>query len=275
MKWQELIQNSAWIVDDLLTFNECEYFLNKATEAGISKKKALGDVRHRNSQHTSFDDVDMAEKIYERIKNYIPQEIIVKQDCENNGLKHSKNELYGRWVPYGLNYRWRVICYPGVGHFGPHRDGCHIVDENNRSLITINGYLTDRPTGFGGATRFLNDAIDLSLNADGLFTTSDDDVLHRVEADKAGKAVVFLHDLMHDGEPLKEGSPPKWLFRTEIMFKRDPESAPQMTCEQKEARKLLKEAEISEMQGDIMEAIKLYNRAYKLDISLDYGAGDI
>jgi hypothetical protein len=38
---------------------------------------------------------------------------------------------------------------------------------------------------------------------DGIFTTPEEAVLHRVEADKAGKAVVFFHDLMHDGEPLK------------------------------------------------------------------------
>lgn len=34
-------------------------------------------------------------------------------------------------------------------------------------------------------------------------------VLHRVEADKAGKAVLFFDELMHDGEALEEGSPPK------------------------------------------------------------------
>ena len=58
------------------------------------------------------------------------------------------------------------------------------------------------------AMLFVKDSLDLNLDEDtGIFTTADDDVLHRVEADKHGKAVVFFHDLMHDGEPLKENSP--------------------------------------------------------------------
>ena len=115
--------------------------------------------------------------------------------------------------------QWRIACYPGKGHFGPHRDGDYVKDEHHRSFITINGYLTDRPRGFGRATRFVKDNIDVyRSDQNGILTTSEEDVLHRVEADKAGKAVVFLHDLMHDGEPLKAGSPPKWLFRSEVMF---------------------------------------------------------
>jgi hypothetical protein len=108
------------------------------------------------------------------------------------------------------------------------------------------------------------------LNEDGIFSTSEDDVIHRVEANKAGKAVVFFHDLMHDdGEPLKEGSPPKWMFRTEIMFERDPKTAPQMTSQQREAREFLRKAETAEMQGNIPEAITLYKKAYRLDTTLD------
>jgi len=53
---------------------------------------------------------------------------------------------------------------------------------------------------------------------DGVHTSPEDAMLHRVEANKAGKVVVFFHDLMHGGKLLKEGSPPKWLFRSKIMF---------------------------------------------------------
>merc|ERR1712071_701634 len=148
-----------------------------------------------------------------------PQDVWVnkKEDCcDNHGNNNNNNNhlgltyyynskeqlLDGRWKPYGLNYRFRIICYPGKGHFGPHRDGYYIVDEHHRSLITINAFLTDRPSGFGGATRFLKDDIDLSLNEEGIFSTCESDVLHRVEAEVAGRASVFFHDMMHDGEPL-------------------------------------------------------------------------
>jgi hypothetical protein len=270
MKCEEVIKDSAWVVEDLLTYEECQQFINNAVKAGIHNTTSKGDIRHRNSTTVGIDDVEMSQKIYDRIKDYIPQEVIVDKDCTNDGLCYNKEQIYGTWVPYGLNTRWRVACYPGIGHFGPHRDGCHFVDENHRSLITINGYLTDRPIGFGGATRFVKDSLDLNLDEDtGIFTTTDDDVLHRVEADKHGKAVVFFHDLMHDGEPLKENSPPKWLFRTEIMFERDPETAPQLTSQEREARDFVKRAELAEEEGNISEAIRLYKRAYRLDSSLD------
>ena len=89
------------------------------------------------------------------------------------------------------------MCYPGTGYFGPYRDGNIVKDEHHRSLITINGYLMDRPRGFGEATRFVKDNIDVQRSEqNGVLTTPEEDVLHWVEA---GKAVVFLQDLMHDG----------------------------------------------------------------------------
>jgi len=269
MKWRELIKDSAWVVEGILTEEECKQLKLKSEKLGILDKQAAGDVRHRNSTKVEIDDVELAQTLYERIKEKIPQEVWVDEDCDNLGLMYSKEQLYGKWTPYGLNYRFRIVNYPGKGHFGPHRDGCRIIDEHNRSLITINGFLTDRPSGFGGATRFVKDDIDVSLNEEGIFSTSECDILHRVEAEKAGTASVFFHDLMHDGEPLKKGSPPKWLFRTEIMYHRDPDSAPQLTEDQREARTFLQNAELAETNGDIKEATKLYKNAYRLDPSLD------
>lgn len=269
MKWKELIEDSAWVVQDLLTTEECDYMMRRAEEIGIKDKIASGDVRHRNSTTVAFENKSMADRIFKRIKDHIPQEVLIDEDCTNLGLKTSKEQLYGRWRPYALNFRWRVVCYPGSGHFGPHRDGSHVVDEHHRSLITINGFLTDRPKGFGGATRFVKDDIRVELNEDGIFSTSESDVLHRVEALDAGTASVFFHDLMHDGEPLKEGSPPKWLFRSEIMYERDPKSAPQLTSDQRDARKYLAQAEEAERSGDISKAISLYKKAYKLDQALE------
>lgn len=272
MKWAELIENTAWVAEGVLTTEECQRFLERAREDGISEMTAAGDVRHRNSTTVPVVDEELAQRVFERIKDHLPQEVFVDENCQNLGLMYNKEELYGRWTVSSLNPRWRVACYQEGGHFGPHRDAYHKVDENHRSLITLNGYLTDRPTGFGGATRFVQDDIDVHLNNDGIFTTPDDAVLHRVEADKAGKAVVFFHDLMHDGEPLKEGSPEKWLFRTDIMYRRDPETAPKWTPEQKEARELLKQAEAAETEGDISSSLRFYKKAYRLDPSLDSGS---
>jgi len=266
----EIIKESAWVVEDILTPEECQQFMNDAIEKGINTKKSVGDVRHRNSNTVFIDNQEMAQRIYERIKDFIPQEVTVDENCQNDGLRHSKEVLYGTWRPSGLNERWRVACYPGFGHFGPHRDGCRVIDENHRSLLTINGYLTDRPLSTGGATRFIKDSLDLSIcEKRGIYTAEEEDVLYKVESDKKGKAVVFFHDLMHDGEPLKEGSAPKWLFRTEILYRRDPDTAPQLTENQIQAREFLKQAEAAEEGGNFAAAIKYYNKAYKLDSTLE------
>ena len=215
-------------------------------------------------------DKDLADRLFERLCQHLPQTIVVDENTTNDGLRHSKEQLYGTWRPTGVNERFLVSRYDGLGHFGPHRDQGRVDNENHRSLITLAGYLTDRPAGFGGATRFVRDEMDVFQREDGLFTTPEEDILHRIEADKAGKAVLFLHDLMHDGEPLKEGSPPKWFFTTDVTFERDPETAPKLSENQKEARRILKEAEAMEMEGQISAAKKCYNRAYRLDPSLEH-----
>ena len=273
LNFQEIIKDTAWVVDNLLSKEECNAFIQHAITQGISTKKAAGDVRHRDSTTIAMDDSEMANVVFDRIKSYLPQEVVVDKDCTNLGLEQNKSDLYGTWKPYGLNSRWRIVCYPGKGHFGPHRDGYRFIDENHRSLITINGYLTDRPIGFGGATRFLKDSLEVNLSKNDIFTAEEDDIICQVDADKAGKAVVFFHDLMHDGEPLKDGSPPKWLFRTEVLFERDPQTAPQLTDDEKEARRFLKKAEECEESGNINEAMKFYKKAYRLDRSLESSSG--
>ena len=53
------------------------------------------------------------------------------------------------------------------------------------------------------------------------------------------------------------------------MYQRDPDSAPQMAKDQRDARIFLQQAELAENNGDIKEATKFYKKAYRLDPSLD------
>lgn len=224
MRITELIPESAWVVDQLLSAEECESIMDRAMEAGIVSSRAAGDIRYRNAAAIHFFDPELARQLYERIRCHLPEQIVVDENTSNDGLRHSKDNFLGTWRPCGVNERFLVSRYDALGHFGPHRDTGVVHDDNHRSLITLAAYLTDRPTGYGGATRFIRDDLDLFSREDGLITTPEEAVRHRVEADKAGKSVLFLHDLMHDGEPLKEGSPPKWLFRTDVVFERDAET---------------------------------------------------
>ena len=129
MEWNELIKDGAWVVQDFLTKEECEYFLQRANDLNILEQKSAGDRRHRDSTTVAFHDEHMSKKVFQRVKTFIPQLVCVDENCNNLGLKASKEQLYGRWQPVGLNTLWRIACYPGQGHFGPHRDGCYIANE--------------------------------------------------------------------------------------------------------------------------------------------------
>ena len=54
---------------------------------------------------------------------------------------------------------------------GPHRDGHFERSIDERSLITLNGYLNELPEGCGGCTRFLVDELPLYEDAEGRFKT--------------------------------------------------------------------------------------------------------
>ena len=218
LQWTTVIPEAAWSVEKVLTEDECQGLVDRATTNGIMQKSSLGDVRHRDLYSVTLQLPEMAAAVYERIKEGLPECVVIDGTSDHVGIQNHQQELYGTWRPYGLNPVWRVACYPGTGHFGPHRDGAHVEDEHHRSLLTLNGYLTDRPLGTGGATRFVRDDIEVHIehipiiDPEGSqkrtrFTTRPEDVLQQVESDKAGKAVIFFHDLMHDGEPLAEGSP--------------------------------------------------------------------
>lgn len=269
-EWTELIPRSAWSVEGLLTKEECEDLVNCARSEGIEQMNFSGDTRHRQRVTVRMELPSISQAIWERVKDHIPQEITIGEDNHEDvrGLlcePDNKNEFIGRWTPSGMCNRVNVAYCTGKGHLAAHRDADHVLNEHERSFLTINGFLTDRPQGSGGATRFLSDDIVVS-GAD--IHINKEDVLNRVES-KEGRSVVFFHGLMHDGEPLAEGSPPKYIFRALVYYKRDPESAPKMTFEEKEARRLFKEATAAEESGDISRAIKLYNRAFKLDPSLE------
>ena len=266
---------ALWRIEDLLTKQECEKIIQRGLAADIHQTPASGDKRHRNCCTHKFEDIDLSSLLFERIKNCIPQVYKIGGDKSSPPgffKEHSikTEDLIGTWTPYGVNTRFSLLFYHGGGHFGPHRDAYISTNEHVRSMLTLSMYLTDRPTGSGGATHFLQDEMDIpDVDDCNRIRAPDNSIEVKVEADKAGKAIFFQHDLLHEGGALTENSPPKWLLVTQVFYKRNPESAPKLSQKQLEARELLKEAEQAESLGNISQAIKLYSKAYRLDPTLD------
>lgn len=131
-------------------------------------------------------------------------------------------------------------------------------------MLTVNGYLNTLPDGVGGCTRFLIDDLPMYKDERGRFTVEDPAKSVRgAIRPTTGTAAVFYHGLMHDSEPLATGSPPKWIFRTEVMYERDYESAPMLAPETETARRIERSAERVERE-EPMRAMQLYRVAQRL-----------
>mmetsp|Transcript_22493 Transcript_22493/g.53018 ORF Transcript_22493/g.53018 Transcript_22493/m.53018 type:complete len:286 (-) Transcript_22493:172-1029(-) len=276
----EQVKSGVWCVHDLLDESECQEVMDRGMAGGIEESPAAGDRRHRNHNVHRFESRELASKLWERIRDLVPQEYHFQDaDTPVDGFQQeSIRDMIGRWRSGGVKSTFTLLYYPSGGHFGPHRDNYKIISDHERSLLTLSVYLNDRPAGHGGATQFVQEETMTQLpmpDEDQRIQASEETIEVQVEADRAGKAIFFHHDLMHQGQPVDvEGAPsaqaaPKWLLLTQVLYLRDPATAPAWTESQFEARRILALAEKAEVEGDIQVAIRLYNCAYRLDPALE------
>lgn len=133
----------------------------------------------RDNTRVMVDEPDSAGDLYEEIGAALPK----------------------TWHEYsrtGLNERLRFYRYRNGQAFRWHRDGAFVRNNNQRSAYTVMVYLND---GFeGGATEF-----DLPGG-----------ILRVVP--RAGMALVFEHQLRHQGAPVESGT--KYVLRTDAMYMR-------------------------------------------------------
>ena len=142
----------------------------------------------RNNDRCIWDSQEEVEKIWNRIKNFIPK------------------VWNGREV-LGLNERLRFLRYEKGQYFAPHYDGTYMRDNGERSYITFQAYLND---GFeGGCTTFLNNSVW------GKDKTTMEDVKYEVVPRK-GSVLIFQHDMLHEGSELLSGR--KYSVRTDVMY---------------------------------------------------------
>lgn len=95
----------------------------------------------------------------------------------------------------GLNERLRFYRYEAGQSFGIHKDGYFKRSDLEQSLLTLILYLNEDYTG--GET---------------FFTDSESLIVP-----KAGKALLFTHQLWHEGRMVKEGR--KYIMRTDVIYK--------------------------------------------------------
>ncbi|KAK7485692.1 hypothetical protein BaRGS_00022993, partial [Batillaria attramentaria] len=121
---------------------ECKEYIKRTEKKGYEtalvnvgggRQTLMTDVR--NSDRCIIDSPEEADKIWQRIKSFIPAEW---KSCS----------------VIGLNERLRFLRYDPGQYFKPHMDGEYRRDNGERSHITLQMYLNE---GFkGGSTTFLS-----------------------------------------------------------------------------------------------------------------------
>ncbi|XP_071104607.1 uncharacterized protein [Haliotis cracherodii] len=175
----------AFVLENVLTPEECEWYIAETERKGYELAQVntgIGQVTRtdiRNSSRHIWDSEEEANKIWDRIKTFVP-------------------EVFQQRRVMGLNERLRFLRYNPGEYFKRHEDGEYRRDNGERSLITVQVYLNE---GFvGGSTTF--------------FGYSTDTIIPVVP--KTGSVLVFQHDILHEGSTLEEGR--KYAVRTDVMY---------------------------------------------------------
>ncbi|XP_064634786.1 uncharacterized protein LOC135492322 isoform X2 [Lineus longissimus] len=182
----------AFVLHNVFTKEECDEIIAITEEKGYEpamvnvgggRQKLMTDIR--NSYRCIWDTTEQAERIWQRIKKFVP-------------------EYWEGHRALGLNERLRILRYDPGQKFAPHFDGEYRRDNGERSYITMQLYLNE---GFkGGSTTFLEK-----------WDPSSGDSVPVVP--KTGSILVFQHDILHEGSELKDGR--KYTIRSDVMFTKD------------------------------------------------------
>ena len=141
----------------------------------------------RNNDRVILDDERLAAELFARSKPFLPATL------EGDVL-------------VGFNERLRFYRYAPGQTFKPHRDGAYLrIKQREESWLTFMVYLNDDLVG--GQTNFFSDMRQAFGRQPFLSV-----------APKRGMALVFVHDVWHEGAPVIRGR--KYVLRTDVMYGR-------------------------------------------------------
>ena len=148
-------------IDNFFTPDECNELITLGEERGFgeslirTKDGEVMDKSIRDNDRVVFDDPELAQKLWEKIKEHAP-------DIDD-------------WKPYGLNERLRYYRYKDGQQFKPHLDGAFKRGEGDLSLVTMLMYLNEEFDG--GETTFILDFTKIKPNT-GMVLLFDHKILH-------------------------------------------------------------------------------------------------
>jgi hypothetical protein len=172
MQRELLVGEDIFVIQNFFTLEECQQSIQLAEDTGFGEapiNSVLGAERRpqiRNNDRVIIDDLSLAEKLWQRAKEFVPVR-------------------FRFWRTIGLNERFRYYRYDPGQRFVPHYDGYFERENGERSVMTFMVYLNE---GFhGGQTNFYFGKEKLSV------------------VPRTGMALIFLHEVLHEGATVEKG----------------------------------------------------------------------
>eukprot|EP01119_Soliformovum_irregulare_P003847 TRINITY_DN1489_c0_g1_i6.p1 TRINITY_DN1489_c0_g1~~TRINITY_DN1489_c0_g1_i6.p1 ORF type:complete len:292 (+),score=37.76 TRINITY_DN1489_c0_g1_i6:576-1451(+) len=227
---------------------------SRAEGVGFGSLKEEFSPDYRDNDRTLFMFSKLEREVWKRLEPILAAEARVK-DLAPFGFN-----VEGKWHPIGLNECFRFCRYnPGA----PHIDANHVRHSEERSILTFMLYLNDSGVEFqGGITQFLEGDGKVSLAPD------DPHVVIQEVTPEAGMAIIFNHDILHEGGIVSEGR--KYICRSDIIFRREEPSQDESWQDDPNyilMVDLYRRAGLCEHQEKFDEATKCYEEALQLRIA--------
>lgn len=179
---RKIIKDKGWVLSNVFTPSECKKFIDFGNKIGYGSLKGEYHPSYRNNTRFMLSSASLAEEMYKRISEYIP------------------DVLYEKWQKDGLNDYFRFCKYEKHGIFAIHQDGSYKPSLNYQSLLTCMLYLNRVD---GGNTRFFED--------------NKKKIIVELPP-QPGQVLLFDPDIWHDGSKVLSGE--KYIIRTEVMYQK-------------------------------------------------------
>lgn len=204
---ENILENKGKILYNVFSKEECDWLINLFDNSDYyhitQDEKSNYTIDYRDNFRIIKDSRTLANIIYNRINDYIEDEIIINN--ENDELtKLGLTNFYrynGLWKKNYINYRFRLCKYEEGGHFEKHRDKDYI-------------HPTKKYKSFKTCMIYLNDNFD---GGETIFYDNDNNIIKKIKP-KQGMILLFNHLIDHKGEKVYHGE--KYIARTEIMYEK-------------------------------------------------------
>ena len=240
----------SWIINNLISPSEAANFIAKVEhdEEIDTRLRVRDDYTssiHRISRRYKHDLPEIAKEIFNRLQGIAPSQLTFEEEDDELGPF-----LKGIWNFHSVNEKISFFKYEPGGVFSKHRDGIYIKHEDLRSFITILVYLNNDYTQ--GRTKIFSD--------DGLCEISIEPAV--------GLGFMMIQRILHEGGAVEQGI--KHAIRFDLMYHRITSYSPEIQEKNVLAAQYLKMANELERSNQGMEAVKYYQKAFKLNPKLEY-----